>query len=80
MAFLMRLTLYLMGVHMCSDLSNPLVVKIIEHCNAEIEINEEHPWYSVGDGTSDICRGRLEFAKGLLNHIEDWRNTNGKVW
>jgi hypothetical protein len=56
------------------DLANQLVNKIKEHCDQEVEVNEEHPWHTITDGTGDISRGRLEFAEGLLNQIKTWEN------
>jgi hypothetical protein len=53
-----------------------LIKKVKEYCDQEVEINEEHPWHTITDGTGDICRGRLEFAEGLLNQIEKWENEN----
>ena len=58
------------------DLANQLVNKIKEHCDQEVEVNEEHPWHTITDGTGDICRGRLEFAEGLLEQIKKWENEN----
>ena len=48
-----------------------LIDKVKEYCEDEIEINEEHPWHTIKDGTGDICRGRLEFAEGLLERINN---------
>jgi hypothetical protein len=56
------------------DLANQLVNKIKEHCDQEVEVNEEHPWHTITDGTGDISRGRLEFAEGLLEQIKKWEN------
>ena len=53
-----------------------LIDKVKEYCEDEIEINEEHPWHSITDGTGDICRGRLEFAEGLLERINKWEEEN----
>ena len=55
-----------------------IIKKVKEYCDQEVEINEEHPWHTITDGTGDICRGRLEFAEGLLNQIKQWENENGK--
>ena len=57
-----------------------LIKKVKEYCKDEIEINEEHPWDTITDGTGDICRGRLEFAKGLLDNIKKWEEANEWVW
>jgi len=54
-----------------------LIDKVKEYCKDEIEINEEHPWHTIEDGTGDICRGRLEFAEGLLEQINKWGKENG---
>ena len=51
-----------------------IIKKVKEHCDQEVEVNEEHPWHTIADGTGDICRGRLEFAEGLLNQIKTWEN------
>ena len=58
-------------------MSNQIIDKVKEHCKDEIEINEEHPWETISDGTGDICRGRLEFAEGLLERINIWEKKNG---
>ena len=55
------------------DLSNQLITKIVKHCKDEVEINEEHHWSTITDGTDDICRGRLEFAEGLLDNVDKWK-------
>ena len=55
------------------DLSNQLIAKIVKHCKAEIEINKEHHWSTITDGTGDICQGRLEFAEGLLDNVDKWK-------
>jgi hypothetical protein len=56
------------------DLANQLVNKIKEHCDQEVEVNEEHPWHTITDGTGDISRGRLEYAEQLLEQIKQWEN------
>jgi hypothetical protein len=58
------------------DLSNQTIAKIKKHCEDEIEINQEHHWSTIVDGTGDICRGRLEFAEGLLDQIKKWEKVN----
>ena len=55
------------------DLSNQLIAKIVEHCEAEVQLNEEYPWETISDGTEYICRGRLEFAEGLLENVDKWK-------
>ena len=47
--------------------------KIKKFCQEEIETNNEHPWETISDGTGDICRGRLEFAEGLLDNVDKWK-------
>tara|TARA_Y100000813_G_scaffold197991_2_gene184618 strand:- start:1413 stop:1583 length:171 start_codon:yes stop_codon:yes gene_type:complete len=49
-----------------------LIELVKEYCDQEVEINEEHPWHTITDGTGDISRGRLEFAEGLLERITEW--------
>ena len=56
------------------DLSNQLIAKIVKHCKDEIDINKEHHWSTITDGTGDICRGRLEFAKSVLEIINNESN------
>jgi len=58
------------------DLSNQLISKIVEHCKAEVQINEEYPWENITDGTEWISRGRLEFAEGLLERLKEWEEKN----
>ena len=58
------------------EIMSDLIKKVKEYCKDEIEINEEHPWDTITDGTGDICRGRLEFAKGLLDNIKKWEEAN----
>ena len=53
------------------DLSNQLIAKIVEHCEAEVQLNEEYPWETISDGTGDICLGRLEFAESVLEIINN---------
>jgi len=53
-----------------------LIKKVKEHCKDEIKINEEHPWETISDGSGDICRGRLEFAEGLLERLKEWEEKN----
>ena len=48
--------------------------KIKKFCQEEIETNNEHPWETISDGTGDICRGRLEFAKSVLEIINNESN------
>lgn len=48
-------------------------------------IDEIETWQGVvdgaevlSDGTGDICKGRHECAKSLLNQINQWEKQNGK--
>ena len=43
-------------------LNNAMLQSIIE----EININIEYPYWTMSDGTEDLCQGRLEFAVGLF--------------
>ena len=58
------------------DFSNQTITKIKKYCKDEVEINQEHHWSTITDGTGGICRGRLEFAEGLLDQIKNWEQYN----
>tara|TARA_B100000609_G_C17126416_1_gene387808 strand:+ start:189 stop:671 length:483 start_codon:yes stop_codon:yes gene_type:complete len=45
------------------------MLKLLESIVEEININIEYPYWTVADGTEDICQGRLEFANMLFNDI-----------
>jgi len=47
--------------------------KIIDLVTTEIEINEEHHYSTITDGTADISRGRLELAESILEIITSKR-------
>ena len=45
--------------------------KIIDLVKREIEINKEHHYSTITDGTADLSQGRLEFAESLLEIINN---------
>lgn len=45
------------------------MLKLLESVVEEININIEYPYWTMTDGTEDICQGRLEFASMLFNDI-----------
>jgi len=47
--------------------------KIERHCKAEVKINEDEETHfsKMTDGTEGICEGRLEFAEGVLDIINN---------
>jgi hypothetical protein len=45
--------------------------KIIDLVKREIEINKEHDYSTITDGTADLSQGRLEFAESLLEIINN---------
>ncbi len=45
--------------------------KIIDLVKTEIEINKEHHYSTITDGTADFSQGRLEFAESLLEIINN---------
>jgi hypothetical protein len=45
--------------------------KIIDLVKREIEINKEHHYSTITDGTEDLSQGRLEFAESLLEIINN---------
>ena len=47
-----------------------LLQNIKDTCEIEIAVCEDEPPETITDGTADLCRGRLEFAKGILRQIE----------
>jgi len=47
-----------------------LLQKIKFICEMEIAVCKDEPPETITDGTADLCRGRLEFAKSILKDIE----------
>ena len=47
-----------------------LLQNIKDTCEIEIAVCEDEPPETITDGTADLCRGRLEFAKSILRQIE----------
>ena len=45
--------------------------KIIDLVKREIEINKEHHYSIITDGTADLSQGRLEFAESILEIINN---------
>jgi len=47
--------------------------KIKKHCETEVKINEDEETHfsKMSDGTDGICEGRLEFAEGVINIINN---------
>ena len=45
--------------------------KIIDLVKREIEINKEHHYSTITDGTADLSQGRLEFAESILEIIKN---------
>ena len=62
-------------------MKNKLLNQIKARCQAEIDDNKGDMHFSkLTDGTDGICEGRLEFAEGLLEFINEskkWIRKNG---
>jgi len=53
-------------------MKNKLLNQIKARCQAEIDDNKGDMHFSkLTDGTDGICEGRLEFAEGLLEFINE---------